>query len=69
MHALYRTFFAAIARDGAGLIEVQETVQDSLSSLETFGDPAAARIEAARARKRASDALDQEWEQETLRNA
>lgn len=69
VHALYRTFFAAIARDGAGLIEVQETVQDSLSSLETFGDPAAARIEAARARKRASDALDQEWEQETLRNA
>lgn len=66
---LYSCFFTPIARDGAGLLEVQETVQDCLAAVASFGDHNAATREADRARQRAETALTEEWEKEALRRA
>ncbi|MCQ0970864.1 DUF2254 domain-containing protein [Paracoccus sp. TK19116] len=65
MEALYQTFFWPIARDGKGLVEVQETLIDCLSALEGMGGGAAARQMILRARERSYDALS-EWERERL---
>lgn len=57
---LVRDGFAAIARDGAGLVEVAVAVQDALAALATLGDPAltsAVRDEATAALQRAEIAL------------
>ncbi len=57
---LVRDGFAAIARDGAGLVEVAVAVQDALTALTTLGDPAltsAVREEATIALQRAELAL------------
>ncbi|MFI0476477.1 DUF2254 domain-containing protein [Paracoccus jiaweipingae] len=45
--AAYRQFFDPIARDGAALVEVQTTVQQSLTGLALFGDAAIAGAESA----------------------
>ncbi|AUM75225.1 DUF2254 domain-containing protein [Paracoccus jeotgali] len=66
---VYATFFGPIARDGAGLVEVQEAVQDCLAAVALIGDPAAARVEAERARIRARSALSEEWELDRLASA
>lgn len=63
---VYSVFFAPIARDGAGLVEVQETLQDCLEALARFGDTQAARRIAERAKKRADENLTQEWERDRL---
>lgn len=67
--ALYRAFFAPIARDGASQIEVQETLQDCLAALARIGDAAAARTESDRAMARAMNSLTEPWEQDQLRAA
>ena len=63
---LYSGFYAPIVRDGAGIIEVQETIEDCLDALARFGDASAAKREAARALKRARGALDEDWEMQVL---
>lgn len=63
---LYSVFFAPIARDGAGLLEVQEALQDCLGAVARIGDRAAAEKEGRRARSRAHEALTQDWEREAL---
>ena len=60
--ALYAMFFSTIARDGAGNVEVQETLQDCLDHLARVGHLPAARREAARARARADVHLEEDWE-------
>lgn len=47
--AAYRQFFDPIARDGAALVEVQTTVQQSLAALADFGDRDIAHAESAAA--------------------
>ena len=64
--ALYATFFAPIARDGAGLLEVQETLQDCLAALARSGDAEAALRQADRAFARAEQTLDEDWERRLL---
>lgn len=59
---VYSVFFSPIARDGAGLVEVQETLQDCLGAVARFGDREAAEREAKRARSRAGAELSEDWE-------
>lgn len=66
---VYSVFFAPIARDGAGILEVQETLQDCLAAVARFGDRVAAEKEARRARERSAEAFTQEWEREALDQA
>ncbi|MFD1795054.1 DUF2254 domain-containing protein [Paracoccus aurantiacus] len=66
---VYSVFFAPIARDGAGILEVQETLQDCLAAVARFGDRSAAEKEARRARQRATEAFSQDWESEALEQA
>lgn len=63
---VYSAFFAPIARDGAALLEVQETLLDCLAAVERFGDSVAARREMERVRQRARAALSEVWELEVL---
>ena len=67
--AIYASFFSSIARDRAGLIEVQETVQDCLDALAHVTDQPYPQIEAKRAHARAIAALDQDWERDRLNAA
>lgn len=67
--ALYQVFFAPIARDGAGQIEVQETLQDCLVALARFGNSDAARRESEHALSRAMNTLTEPWEKAQLRAA
>ncbi|MBA4490942.1 DUF2254 domain-containing protein [Paracoccus sp. S1E-3] len=67
--ALYQEFFSPIARDGAGMLEVQETLQDCLLALERIGDAPAARRESERAMTRALETLTEGWERDQLRAA
>lgn len=67
--ALYQSFFAPIARDGAGQIEVQEALQDCLVALARFGNGDAARRESERAMSRALNTLTEPWEKAQLRDA
>lgn len=62
----YREFFAPIARDGAGIVEVQQTLQDCLAALQQTGGAPHAAIWADRARTRASEALKSDWERALL---
>ncbi|WP_299905142.1 DUF2254 domain-containing protein [uncultured Paracoccus sp.] len=64
--AVYASFFAPIARDGAALLEVQETLQDCLAALGRRGDATAARRQADRAFARSEQALGEEWERRAL---
>lgn len=66
---VYSAFFAPIARDGAAVLEVQETLQDCLAAVARFGDAAAAREEAERAMRRANAALPEDWERGALSQA
>ncbi|TRW97467.1 DUF2254 domain-containing protein [Paracoccus sp. M683] len=66
MASLYAGFFAPIARDGAGLLEVQETLQDCLGALNRIGDAAAAEQQAQQAFDRARQALGEDWETQAL---
>lgn len=66
---IYTVFYAPIARDGAAILEVQESLQDCLAAVARVGDETAARREAARARVRATAALSEDWERETLGQA
>ncbi|MFD1882674.1 DUF2254 domain-containing protein [Paracoccus pacificus] len=63
---LYRDFYSPIARDGAGLYEVQETLQDCLRSLTRLPGGEWALREAERARVRAREALTQPWERDLI---
>ena len=67
--AIYASFFSSIARDGAGLIEVQETLLDCLAALSQVTDQPYPQIEAERAKTRALAALDQAWERDRLNAA
>ncbi|WP_157935992.1 DUF2254 domain-containing protein [Paracoccus zhejiangensis] len=69
LERLYAVFYTPIARDGAGLLEVQESLQDCLAAVARFGDAPAARREAERARARAEDALTEDWERKALAQA
>ena len=62
LQAVYRAFFSPIARYGAGLFEVQQTLQDCLEALALHGGPPWAQLEAERARSRAHAVLEQDWE-------
>ena len=59
---LYKVLFVPIARHGAGVIEVQETLFDSLEALAERGGAEAAQIMGADARSRARAELTEDWE-------
>lgn len=65
----YRSFFAPIARDGAGLLEVQLVLQDALAALAERAPEGPARTEARDALERALAALPQPRERRLLRDA
>lgn len=67
--AAYRCFFAPLARDGAGLLEVQVVLQDVLGTLAARADCRAARAEAAEALERALTTLLRERERRLLSDA
>ncbi|MDO5647081.1 DUF2254 domain-containing protein [Paracoccus sp. (in: a-proteobacteria)] len=67
MATVYREFFAPVARDGANLAEVMQTLLDCLDALEPMGGGDAARDVAQQARMRAEKHLTQGWELDLLR--
>lgn len=62
----YRMFFAPIARDGAGVLEVQLVLQDALAALAEAAGQTPARDEAREALSCALDALTRERERRLL---
>lgn len=65
----YRGFFAPLARDGAGLLEVQVVLQDTLSTLAQAAEDGPAITEAREALDRALAALTRDRERRLLKEA